>query len=52
MTEGEKCADALRAAEPTLLVLGTVTGAQSIPAPEVLQTVGRRGAADLLVAGR
>ena len=39
VTEGEKCADALRAAEPTLLVLGTVTGAQSIPAPEVLQTV-------------
>ena len=39
LTEGEKAADALRAAEPTLLVLGTVTGAQSIPAPEVLQTV-------------
>ena len=39
VTEGEKACDALRAAEPTLLVLGTVTGAPSIPAPEVLQTV-------------
>ena len=37
--EGEKACDALRAVEPTLLVLGTVTGAQRIPAPEVLQTV-------------
>ena len=39
LVEGEKAADALRAAEPTLLVLGTVTGDQTIPAPEVLQTV-------------
>ena len=39
LTEGEKACDALRAAEPALLVLGTVTAAGSIPAPEVLQTV-------------
>ena len=38
-TGGEKACDALRAAEPALLVLGTVTAAGSIPAPEVLQTV-------------
>ena len=42
LTEGEKAADALAAAEPALLVLGTVTGAgenQPIPAPAVLQNV-------------
>ena len=40
LTEGEKAADVLAAAEPTLLVVGTVTGAgenQPIPSPAVLQ---------------
>ena len=39
IVEGEKAADALRAAEPTVLALGTVTGASSYPEVEVLKPV-------------
>ena len=43
IVEGEKAADALREAEPSVLVLGTVTGAASSPAPEVLEPVAASG---------
>ena len=43
IVEGEKAADALRDAEPSVLVLGTVTGAASSPAPEVLKPVAVSG---------
>ena len=39
IVEGEKATDALRAAAPELLVLGTVTGAASCPNAEVLVPV-------------
>lgn len=39
IVEGEKATDALRAAAPELLVLGTVTGAASCPDAEVLVPV-------------
>ena len=39
IVEGEKAADALAAAVPTVLALGTITGASSTPAAEVLQPV-------------
>ena len=39
IVEGEKAADALAAAVPTLLVLGTVTGASGTPTAKVLQPV-------------
>ena len=39
IVEGERKADVLAAAEPSLLVLGTVTGADKTPAPVVLQPV-------------
>ena len=39
IVEGEKAADALASAVPEVLALGTVTGASSTPAAEVLQPV-------------
>ena len=39
IVEGEKAADALRVAEPSVLALGTVTGAASSPVADVLQPV-------------
>ena len=48
IVEGEKAADALRKAEPSVLVLGTVTGAASSPSPEVLQPVAASGRPVLL----
>ena len=39
IVEGEKAADALAGAVPTMLVLGTITGASSAPDAEVLQPV-------------
>ena len=39
IVEGEKTADALREAEPTVLALGTVTGAASCPEAGVLKPV-------------
>ena len=43
IVEGEKAADALRAAAPTVLALGTVTGASSYPEVEVLKPVADAG---------
>ena len=43
IVEGEKAADVLRTAEPTVLVLGTVTGAPTCPTPEVLHSVVETG---------
>ena len=43
IVEGEKAADALRAAEPTVLVLGTVTGASGHPEAAVLKPVADAG---------
>ena len=43
VVEGEKAADALRDGEPTVLVLGTVTGAASVPDAAVLQPVVAAG---------
>ena len=39
IVEGEKATDALAGAVPTMLVLGTITGASSAPDAEVLQPV-------------
>ena len=39
IVEGEKAADALASAVSTMLVLGTITGASSVPDAEVLQPV-------------
>ena len=39
IVEGEKAAATLRRAVPTVLALGTVTGASGTPAPDVLQNV-------------
>ena len=43
IVEGEKAADALREAEPSVLALGTVTGAASSPTSEVLKPVADSG---------
>ena len=43
IVEGEKAADALAAAVPSLLVLGTITGAAGTPAADVLQPVADAG---------
>ena len=43
ITEGEKAADALRAAEPTVLVLGTVTGSSATPDAAVFAPVVATG---------
>ena len=43
IVEGEKAADALRMSEPSVLVLGTVTGAASSPASEVMKPVADSG---------
>ena len=43
IVEGERAADALRNAEPTVLALGTVTGAAARPIATVLQPVAKAG---------